>query len=438
MLGAMERESYAYPGELARAVRMRFREALLDAPPAQRRVVDGAELEQLLSVAYQASLLHEEGRAVVFRLLVADPEELDAAGGPPDGVHVLRFTAPVPLTPHELRRLAPAAKYARSLLGVRAVDDGMEIWGILHTGPRWMQVQHGGRGARSGLPEDALVVLCKGPAQLLVTHADEPLAEIRGGVLVENAVDVLESQWIGEYLQQFRAELLRLHAEQRARMGSVWGDVDPTITRLIGQQVVKRFIATMRDARHGGALLCVPEAISPSELEARWGLVPKHSFVDGEARRRYGSLMLAALAVLAAEASPRLSPIGWAAYDTSDNVELARLDEALLEYAHLVAGLADVDGAVVLTPSFEVLGFGAEIVGGGEVPIVERALDAEAVRTESESALGVGTRHRSAYRFVARTPGALAVVVSQDGSVRFVARREGRVIYWEHTPGRGR
>jgi hypothetical protein len=435
----MERESYAYPGELARAVRMRFRDALLDAPASQRRVIDGPELELMLSVAYQASLLHEEGRAVIFRLLVADPEELDPTSGPPDGVHVLRFVEPVPLTPHELRRLAPAAKYARSLLGVRVSGDGMEIWGILHSGPRWMQAQYGGRGARSGLPADALVVLCKGPAQLLVTHAEEPLAELRGGVLVENAMDVLEAHWIAEYLQQFREELMRCHAEQRAKMGSMWGDVDPQIPRLIGRQVVKRFLATMRDARHGGTILCVPGAKSRAELETRCGLVPKHSFVDDEPRRRYRSLMLAALAVLAAEASPRLSPIGWAAYDTSDNAELARLDEALLEYAHLIAGLADVDGAVLLTPSFELLGFGAEIVGSGpDVPTVERALDLEGVRTEQESALGVGTRHRSAYRFVARTPGSLAIVVSQDGSVRFVSRREGRVITWEHTPGRDR
>ena len=48
---------------------------------------------------------------------------------------------------------------------------------------------------------------------------------------------------------------------------------------------------------------------------------------------------------------------------------------------------------------------------------------------------GVGTRHRSAYRMCAATPGALAIVVSQDGSVRFVTSHRGALTYWDHGVG---
>jgi DNA integrity scanning protein DisA with diadenylate cyclase activity len=44
----------------------------------------------------------------------------------------------------------------------------------------------------------------------------------------------------------------------------------------------------------------------------------------------------------------------------------------------------------------------------------------------------VGTRHRSAYRLCAAVPGAVALVVSQDGGVRFVTRRGDAVTYWDH------
>ena len=102
---------------------------------------------------------------------------------------------------------------------------------------------------------------------------------------------------------------------------------------------------------------------------------------------------------------------------------------------HLIAALADVDGAVVLTKRFELVGFGAEIAGAlPEIRDVARALDLEGTTRARESIDGVGTRHRSAYRLCTAIPEAVAAVVSQDGAVRFVTYLEdGGLTYWEHT-----
>lgn len=62
---------------------------------------------------------------------------------------------------------------------------------------------------------------------------------------------------------------------------------------------------------------------------------------------------------------------------------------------------------------------------------VTRALDLEGEEVVEESVGEVGTRHRSAYRLIHALPEVLAVVVSQDGGVRFVTSRNGRVTYWE-------
>ena len=94
---------HAYPSDLAAFV--------ADVFPGY-----GVEmLGHLFSVAYQASLLREEERAVTFRLLLADPEEMPAEAGPPLGLHRLRFDAVRPFDEEELRRLAPAAKLQRAL-----------------------------------------------------------------------------------------------------------------------------------------------------------------------------------------------------------------------------------------------------------------------------------------------------------------------------------
>src|SRR5690606_12705356 len=81
-------------------------------------------LRNVLSTAYQASLLRDEARPVTFRLLVVPPSRLDASGGPPESLHPLPLAAPRPFAPHELRRLSPAAPYASALLGVAIETDG--------------------------------------------------------------------------------------------------------------------------------------------------------------------------------------------------------------------------------------------------------------------------------------------------------------------------
>jgi hypothetical protein len=130
-----------------------------------------------------------------------------------------------------------------------------------------------------------------------------------------------------------------------------------------------------------------------------------------------------------AETVPR---VGWAEYEASEDAKLIALDEALFEVAHLVAMLADVDGAVVMTDQLEVLGFGAEISGAlPEVDSVDRSLDLHGTRRVEEHTDRVGTRHRSAYRLCAKLHHALVVVVSQDGGVRFVRWHDGRVTYFD-------
>jgi DNA integrity scanning protein DisA with diadenylate cyclase activity len=78
------------------------------------------------------------------------------------------------------------------------------------------------------------------------------------------------------------------------------------------------------------------------------------------------------------------------------------------------------------------LGFGGEISGRlPDVKTVARALDVEAVAVVKESVGDVGTRHRSAYRLCNALGDVIAVVISQDGNVRFIKRKNEAVTYWD-------
>jgi hypothetical protein len=428
--------------EFARA-RWRELQSLPDPGPCDPRhaiLPDQAALEHLLSVAYQASLLQEEERPVRFRLFVGEPGRLPADVGPPQGLHCLRFREPRRYDEHEIRRLAPAAKFTRALIGVRSVGPTrFEIWGMLQSGPRWLQSARGGRPLPSPVPSDAVVVRALGPGRVSVSLGEVILAELRGGELQSSIMDAFESKWLATRFVRLRQELFARHEEAMRGMGGV--DLDPDVTRKIAQQMVKRLIATMRDAHHGGTLLLVPREHADHLVSEKGAIRLKYAFIDDEPRRRYRSLILAVmreLAMAGAEMDPRPGRIGWDAYRASTRPAIVSLDEAILEMSQLLAALGEVDGAVLLTDTFEVLGFGGEIAGAlPEIRNIRRALDLEAESCETVSIDAVGTRHRSAYRLCAFEPEAVAIVVSHDGGVQFVACRDGAPVYWDHVPVTG-
>ncbi len=414
----------AYPAELGAFVRQRWPD---DATyPLPRRDI----LDELLSTAYQASLLSEESRPVQCRLLFIQADALPADGGPPTGFHRLRFAPPRPFSDHEVRRLFRAAKYQRALIGVGLDDDGkLAIWGIIQSGPRWLVAAHGMRADPAPMPR-ALIVRVSGPGRVAVACGATTIAELRGGRLTNTTMDVFASAWLGERFGNVRDEFRTLLAEGERNAGQRWARVQPDVIRSMTQQVFRRLVATIRSGHHGGAVLILPPECIRGIADGRYVRL-KYTFADEEPRRRHRSLLFELVSTLAADGDPDGPPVGWEAYHASRKI--AALEESLLEVAHLFAALADVDGAVVVTPRLEFLGFGAEI--GGDMPNVDRvfrALDLEATTREEERVDSEGTRHRSAYRLCAQFHDALAIVVSQDGAARFVAWHEGAVTFWDH------
>jgi hypothetical protein len=396
---------------------------------------EAAALDELLSVAYQASLLSEEDRPVRFRLFVASPDRVPPDEGPPEGLHALRFDERRAYNEYEIRRLSPAAKYHRALIGLALSGDRQtfHIWGLLQSGPRWMQSARGGRGVASPVPADVVIVRVSGPGLVSVTLGDVTLGELRAGYLERLSVDVFESAWLAARFAALREEILAEHARA---MGGRAVPLDPGIARKVSQQMMKRVIAILREGHHGGTVVVLPEARA-RHLVSDGGLLRlKYAFADTAARRRYQVLVRALLREVALGAAEAPSPperADWSVYQRSHRPALAALDEAMLEVSQLIAALADVDGAVVLTDRLEILGFGAEITGAlPEISCVHRALDLEGTRFDVLPIDGVGTRHRSAYRLCAREPDALALVVSHDSAAQFVSWRGGAPTFWEH------
>ena len=98
----------------------------------------------------------------------------------------------------------------------------------------------------------------------------------------------------------------------------------------------------------------------------------------------------------------------------------------------IAAQASCVDGAVVLDAALSLLGFRVELCAREADRLPECvALDPESSEPLPTGAVylsAFGTRHRSAARFCAQVPGAVAVVISQDGEMRELTRLpDGRV-----------
>ena len=248
---------------------------------------------------------------------------------------------------------------------------------------------------------------------------DDLVASLERGMIEATTTDVFTSQWL--------RELFRTHR----RVGKAGDDelavADDALRRVVSQHLVRRALFLIRQAGHGGLILFgegefLGHPNSPLKL--------KYAFASGDARERYLRLLRRRIRVLSERGGD--GPVSLERFLQMETPEVLEIEQAIFEVSSLIAGLADVDGAVVLDKRLELVGFGAEV--SGELPYpdtVWQALDVEAERRASEAANSVGTRHRAAYRFVTGHPEGLAVVVSHDGVVRFVANLRGQVGSWD-------
>jgi hypothetical protein len=428
---------YSYPVDLARFVQARW----ADTPESSggpTLLPDAALLEQFFSGCYQASLLRDEERAVTFRAILAAPMLFTSNERPPTGLLSLEFAQMRPFTPSELRRLMGAADPYRTLIGVFPDEQGvLRIWGVINSGTRWLRHVQGGRLEGPALPL-APVAYVRSPGRLEVYKGYELVAQLQGGNLSVSRMDVFDSKWLPNAFTDFTADIGTRHAKAQKRAeelsGERWAPLEPELTRQIAERMLKRVIALVRDSRHGGTIIFIPEE-SSQEASSESALIDlKYRIADSEPRRFFPQLLVDILNRLAQIYGPSTDGhlVGWREFETTTDDEVTLLEEGLFEFAHLMAGLAAVDGAVVIGKHHELLGFGGMISGRlPELTRVARGLDLEGERVVEEETGTVGARHRSAYRLVSALPGAIAIVVSQDGGVRFVGQKDGRVTYWE-------
>lgn len=418
-----------YPADLSAALQQRWIKAGHD----QAALPESSALESLIDTAYQASLLREEGDPVQCRVLVASPDDPELKTVPKaDGLFVIQFEERSEFTAHQVRKLAAANVYYRSLVGVHvdAEHDGLAtIWGMIVTGTHWVNHTEITVHDSASLPH-RLVIHILGPGHLVFSSGLTRVVETIGGQILVEGFDPFLSKWLPRHFDPVRAAMLdKVQGSSREKATAKLCD---SFTRDVAQSLMRRLLRLVRGRGHGGMLIFLND-----ENDARldnW-LRIRMRFKHADATNRFQQLMLELMkrALEVGEANG-IAEVRWKDFLQMQDASLSKLHDSLVEFSHFLADLMCVDGCLVLNRELRLIGFGGEILGDSHVSLIERAIDLEGENSIMEQADASGTRHRSAYRLVSSVQDAIVVVVSQDGAMRFVAHRDGRLVYWPYLP----
>jgi hypothetical protein len=346
-------------------------------PPAQHLPPDPI-LEAILEVCYHASFTADEHRATRFAIIVCEPEDADVP---------FRFAKPVPFQVADLASVAPAAEIDSVLIGisVAASADETRIWGF-----------------ECGQPAaDRLVVSVPGPGTLHVKRASRnflTVLTLHGGAVREWSAKAVTPLSVARLFPDAVRAVMLSHGQS----GGTAFDWERTYSDwLFG--LLERIVLH----GHGGTLLVVPD-IAADDRGWRDLLRIKYECNDESMW-------------------PKLLEVGeqYAVPPEHREPRVIRSAAALERTLDAVARLTRVDGAVVMTDRFRVLGFGAEIVA----PPTAHQSSMETVRVgdRAERIDAYGTRHRSAFRLCAAYPRVIAFVCSQDGDIKYVRQADGHV-----------
>jgi hypothetical protein len=354
----MKREAYAAARTVAPRVEAYFARRLAEA---------GRHGEERLASPPEAETIEAVIDAAFWASLRREegymPRISLAFLSPDDAIHPLVFERPLPLLPGPLTRVAPAVERPGIHLGVWRDRGELYVWGTTRT-----------------IPKLCFVLEVAAPGLLVVKHhtGEEAGKFVNLAVLEGDQIKIVDEQALGV-------------PDCPALLTSLLGFAPATWNH--SANILVQLAVSMRAHGRGGILLVVPAA----DESWRESIVQPISYA----------------------VSPLFSDLAQLSRETPDSERLRVWQEELGRTIDWVAGLTAVDGAVVITDRYEVLGFGAKIArrhGWAQVEQVratEPIEGAPAALVHPEQ-LG-GTRHLSAAQFVHDQRDAIALVASQDG-----------------------
>ena len=333
--------------------------------------------ESLLDVCHillNASCLPEEGRYSTFRVCFIPPgsEYLDSY----IYSHVCLFSEPIELSTGKLHKLSPALNAEVSCLMLDVSKKPYSMIGILSAYTALFEnlMSFGSKGTR--MPRIPNIMVNK-PGKLEFCCGETPLVCYSAGEVTHFRTNTFTSTLVADQL----------------RKGSSVRETD----RLL---FLYKIMSLIHSYEHGGHVFVVPNDTSlPDIVDVKYKL-PTLFF--GENKGDFSS------------------------------IESARKKDISV-YADLIARLSCVDGGVVINKNLDLIGFGAQAIVDltNIAPPKMRFVTSDDQVDTGKRFNDNGMRHRACYRFCELVDDSVAVIFSQDGSIKACTKAEGEVVVYQ-------
>ena len=426
-----------YPPDLIPILKGRWKPPKNVSDGASASLPSRSELEILLDVAYHATFLAEEGRRPGFRLLyypIKDHKEDEQV--PYHAARLLPLDMPRPYTIAEINRLAPAAELTRMLICIDDISNNpqkpnLRIWAVLDVGENWWKfIRHEtGRGCA---PPPGLTISSSCPGELSLSVQGTVIMTLRNGQILYPLSDVVGTGPVAEFFDSAKSDLYKEVLGSLGRSKFDPGGADENWPVRSYGLFLERMLFYIREKQHGGMVIIIPKSIDKTDTRITDRLNIKYA-----CSYDYIWDILVRSLVNHRKYSDSFNRL-WVGLDPVTTKEFRayyqlcredeELDEALGDVAQAVAALTSVDGAVVMTDRFEIVGFGAEVTAIS--PSLKGIVVSAGSNHVSAAIDSYGTRHRAAFRFCSSFEDSVTFVVSRDGGVKAVKRVGSEVILW--------
>lgn len=417
---------YCFSDDLAEVIQAQW-ESLVQFDPNRPDLPPPAALQTLLRACYIASLEAEESRPVVFNVSCLPSGRRPRRQHSREKVDFVRFESTRGFTPHELRRLSAATNTSYSTIWASfsstSTDGALSILGLINLGRSWSAARRAEIYSYSP-PIRALNLSVLGPGRIDAYQGQYLVARLASGKIIEPELSLFSFYDLDRFLHSgiasCRPKVLfpDLCRPQHEPPGSFF-----SFEHAAYINVLQSLVLEIQRKRHGGTLVVAQDTSSAMEgLNIKYRLGVSCSLLSDS----FGEFMAT---------RNRMIDIVHASEERDDRVAsdaarwatqqaLTRLSESV----SFVADLANVDGALIITQSLKVLGFGAEILTENvpQMPVYRATGPFEDGATEVRVE-DFGMRHRSAIKLCARSSGVVVFVVSQDGEISLCWSRDGQV-----------
>ena len=369
-----------------------------------RPIPDSERLGILLDTVFRASMLADNGTPVCASVAWLSPSDFQdhEMKHARHSELMLRFERARPLDPALIAELGRTTASGSSSLLVEWSGGAPMAWGILYyqRGARTLdelpgEIEEGVHGA-----PDCPILSIEGVGSILVARGEAVVGRVTRGEFSRAVPTPFYPHAMGLILYELFGMRMALKANRYV------DDGDNTYGH--GLLECLKYLLEQLDRRGGGAVVVlVPQASMQEALQ--------HAELGWAAT---GSLELRRLLSARIRHEKAVKERQWLSPSCVTKAQVlmrSRLDA--------LARLASLDGALLLSPDFELVGFGASLRAPAWSGTVMEGPDGHGGGGRPFDASRLDARDSAAAAYVGAVPGAVAFVTSADGPIRALARK---------------